>query len=105
MEVTKLFDDWPESTFRKRKWIQIKKARKCYTIGKWEKSCFNSSQRKIEFLCPVVSLALKESMRLNSLDFEKKAPIFSPTQIHRHYPFLTFDICIGKHASGVGEDG
>ena len=28
MEVTKLFDDWPESTFRKRKWIQIKKARK-----------------------------------------------------------------------------
>ena len=57
---------------------KLKKPEKCYTIGKWEKSCFNSSQRKIEFLCPMVSLALKESMRLNSLDFEKKPPYFRP---------------------------
>ena len=27
MTVTKVFEDWPEASFRKRKWIQIKKAR------------------------------------------------------------------------------
>ncbi|MEL0098174.1 MAG: NUDIX domain-containing protein [Opitutae bacterium] len=28
MKVTKIFEDWPESNFRKRKWIPLKKARK-----------------------------------------------------------------------------
>ena len=27
MEVTKVFEDWPEADFRKRKWIQLNKAR------------------------------------------------------------------------------
>ena len=84
---------------------KLKKPEKCYTIGKWEKSCFNSSRRKIDFLCPMVSLALKRIYEAEQFRFRKKAPIFSPTQIHRYYPFLTFDICIGKHASGMGEDG
>ena len=26
MEVTKVFEDWPEASFRKRKWIKLKKA-------------------------------------------------------------------------------